>query len=499
MNLTKNILIPIILFITLSCTQKNAYTEKKEVVVTGKIIKHKAENLQLNFIYSQPGIKESTVILDIDSIGNFEYRIESYIPLDATILNRSTNTQVNFIYHPGDSIHLEFEAKAEQLSFLKTVKFSGDGAKTNNQIVDFQILREENNLGYGAINETESYKKEVGDFILEMNALKDKQLKNHRTFIEEFEPTDDAKKWVELFALESYYYFSDKYSWENTDLPDNYFDYTEEILPITTDKLICWTVLEKRITTYSQVNLFQKFEKQYADIDLMNSLTDKTAKTDSLFIKLVKDNSSNSLLNQLVYSGLYKSLFEMNLVDSYLRNQVAIETELNAPFILHPLRESLNKVVNQLEDSKDRTAILLKQMKNTVIAKIFDKILEENEGKVIYVDCWATWCGPCIKEMPDSKKLMTKFKQQDVAFVYMCLDNKEKKWKELLSEFKLDGSQQYLLTNEQTQILQNIMQFSGVPYHILIDKNGQITEKGHNLRPSMQSTEEKIIELIDKI
>ena len=499
MNLTKNILFLVIAFASLSCTRKNAYNDKKQVIITGKIHQFNGDNSKLNFIYSQPGVKESNILLDIDNTGNFEYKFESYVPLDGVLFEKHTYANINFIYHPGDSIHIEFENKNEELSLLKTVKFSGDRAKTNNQIIKFKVLREENNLGYTAINETESYKKKSDDFIIEMNSLKEKQLKIYKTFIEEFKPTEDAKNWAELFALETYYYFSDKYSWENTNLPYSYFDYTKENLPLTIDKIICWTVLEKRIATYSQINLFQKFKEQYPDIHLMNSLTDKTAKTDSLFIKLVKDNPSNSLLDQLVFSGLYKNLFEMNLLDSYQRNQIAIETELNSTFILNPLKESFKKTVNHLKNSKGETIILLEKMKNTAIEKTFNNILEQNKGKIIYIDCWATWCGPCIKEMPDSKKLMSKFRQQDIAFVYMCFDNNEKKWKELLSEFKLEGSQQYLLNNEQSQSLQNVMEFSGFPYHILIDKNGQIIEKGNSLRPSMQATEGKIIELINKI
>ena len=278
MKTNKNILLLIIFFITLSCTKKDTYNVKKEIVVTGRIHQFDRNNTKYNFIYSQPGIKESSVILDIDSTGNFEYKIESYIPLDATISNRNTNAKFHFIYHPGDSIHIEFETKTESLQLLKTVKFSGDGAKTNNQIVNFQISREENNLGYEAINESESNKKNLQDFLDEINLLEERQLKIYSTFVEKYSPTEEAKNWAALFALETYYYFLDVYSWQNNNLPENYFDYSNEIHSLTIDKLLCWKVMEHRISKYTQNKLFRKFGEQYPEIDLISSLIDKQQK-----------------------------------------------------------------------------------------------------------------------------------------------------------------------------------------------------------------------------
>ncbi|WP_308993405.1 TlpA disulfide reductase family protein [Mariniflexile litorale] len=420
------------------------------------------------------------------------------MPLDATISNGNMGVRVHFIYHPGDSIHLEFEAQEKQLSFLKAVKFSGDGAKTNNQIVEFQILREENNLGYEAINESESIKKRLEDFLVEISLLKERQLNTYKTFVEKQHPTNEAKNWTALFALETYYYFLDKYSWNNENLPNDYFDYTKEILPLTLNKLICWKVMENRIMQYNKSILFPKFREQYPEIDLISSITDKIATTDALFIKLVSNHSSNNLLNQLVYSGLYKELISNNMLDSYQRNKVVLETKISEPFIKKSLQETFEKATNNLKSPKEKTTALLQKMKGSPIEETFSKILEDNKGKVIYLDIWGTTCPPCIKEMPASKLLISKFKQQDIAFVYMCIYGNENRWKELLSEFKLDGGQQYRVDDMQRQSLQDLMEFNAIPYYILIDKNGHIVDRGLHLSPSMKYTEDKINELTNE-
>ncbi len=498
MKIINYILILSIFFITISCIQENEFDENKQVVVTGKIHQYNGENAKLYFIYSQPGVKNSKELIDIDSEGNFEYRFDGYIPLDAMILERNTFANINFIYHPGDSIHLEFETNDKQIPLLKTVKFAGDATKTNNQIIKFQILREENNLGYGAINSTESYKNNVDDFIIEMNSVKEKQLDIYKKFIEEFSPTDEAKSWAELFALETYYYFLDDYSYGKKNLPDNYFKYAKEILPLTFDKLICWKVLENRISSYTRTNVFPQFAKQYPDIELGSAFSDSINQTDLLFLNFVLDKSSNKLLSQLVISNIYLSLFEANLLDSYQRNLDVLKTELDASYIFKSLHASYEKVYKFLNSPNELTGDILKKIENTPINETFNKILDNNKGKIIYLDCWATWCGPCKKAMPASKKLMSRFNGKDVVFVYLCIESDEKVWKKLLSEFNLEGGQHYLMNTKQSEFFRDVMKVDGIPYYFLINQKGQLVEQGHHIHPSEKLTEEKITNLLNE-
>jgi thiol-disulfide isomerase/thioredoxin len=59
--------------------------------------------------------------------------------------------------------------------------------------------------------------------------------------------------------------------------------------------------------------------------------------------------------------------------------------------------------------------------------------LSQLRGKVVYLDFWATWCGPCLAEMPASLELRRKFAGRDVVFLYVSLDAQAADWQKYLA------------------------------------------------------------------
>jgi hypothetical protein len=79
---------------------------------------------------------------------------------------------------------------------------------------------------------------------------------------------------------------------------------------------------------------------------------------------------------------------------------------------------------------------------------------------------------------------MKEFSAENVAFVYICINSEEPKWKAMLSKLQL-GGQHYLLTNAQSNAFRNAFAITGVPHYFLIDKQGTIFENGSALRPGV--------------
>ncbi|GAB3419225.1 TlpA family protein disulfide reductase [Niabella aquatica] len=117
--------------------------------------------------------------------------------------------------------------------------------------------------------------------------------------------------------------------------------------------------------------------------------------------------------------------------------------ELKSSYPHSPFYKRLSGRVNELE------TMLSKNLKDENI-RIFDNykavqsiypVIHSLKGKVVYLDVWGTWCGPCKAELQNTPKLKEHFKNKEVAFVYLDMDDDEKDstWKEYIRINELHG------------------------------------------------------------
>lgn len=96
------------------------------------------------------------------------------------------------------------------------------------------------------------------------------------------------------------------------------------------------------------------------------------------------------------------------------------------------------------------------------------------KGKALYVDCWATWCGPCREEMPHMVKLFEYFKNDKrIKFVGMSIDENKKAWEGYIKKEPLIWPQ-YILKGGYNSSFCKEYGVTGIPYFFMIDKSGHI-------------------------
>ena len=101
--------------------------------------------------------------------------------------------------------------------------------------------------------------------------------------------------------------------------------------------------------------------------------------------------------------------------------------------------------------------------------------LTDLKGKYVYVDVWATWCGPCKAEIPYLKEIEKKYHKKNIAFVSVSVDKAKdhNKWKKMIVEKDLKGIQLFADKSWESDFVQGYL-IKGIPRFILIDPNGNI-------------------------
>ncbi|MDB5211483.1 MAG: Thiol-disulfide isomerase or thioredoxin [Sediminibacterium sp.] len=98
--------------------------------------------------------------------------------------------------------------------------------------------------------------------------------------------------------------------------------------------------------------------------------------------------------------------------------------------------------------------------------------LSNLKGKLIYVDLWATWCGPCLQEMPAYEKLKESYKDNpSISFISLSIDDNKDAWKKNMQQRNAQGFQ-WIVDRAKLQPY-NIM---SIPRSILVDKDFHIVE-----------------------
>ena len=113
---------------------------------------------------------------------------------------------------------------------------------------------------------------------------------------------------------------------------------------------------------------------------------------------------------------------------------------------------------------------------NTDSVRSFKEITDRYAGKVIFIDIWATWCGPCKKEMPAMKALEAEYKDnKDIVFMGISVDASKniQKWKDFVIKEQLPGVQ--LFAGDMAgPALSKPYKITGIPRFMLVGKDGSL-------------------------
>ncbi|HLO97472.1 MAG TPA: TlpA disulfide reductase family protein [Fimbriimonas sp.] len=129
------------------------------------------------------------------------------------------------------------------------------------------------------------------------------------------------------------------------------------------------------------------------------------------------------------------------------------------------------------------------QWGQTVLGQIPSK--QEMSGKVLLIDLWATWCGPCRAVIPEMNKWAKKF-EKDLVIVGVS-DEKP----EVIQEFAKATPMNYAVTSDSTKSMSKALGVAGIPHVIVMSKDGVVRYQGFPLQEEDKLTTEKLAQIIE--
>lgn len=217
-----------------------------------------------------------------------------------------------------------------------------------------------------------------------------------------------------------------------------------------------------------------------------------------LLIKKLSEKAPKGIVRDVMLFDFLKARLKENiqLYDSIPE----IATAFSQAYFHHELKtfvEKQRKGNIQVLSQKEKSLTGILHLNNETIENISDvKLLNylaaNFKNKVLYIDVWATWCGPCKKEFELIPDLHKYFKDtKEVVFVNLCLESNTEQWKQTIAKHQIKG-ENYYLDGNASKLFMAENNLSGFPSYLIIDKDGKIHYSVHrpsNLEAAIQDIE----------
>ncbi len=203
------------------------------------------------------------------------------------------------------------------------------------------------------------------------------------------------------------------------------------------------------------------------------------------FLSFIETKTKNKDLADLLKAVYIKSLIE---IPFYWQKH---ERLFNSEVLENVLTREKNNKYSDLIEKASKSFYASQNGKNAYMFEAEDNHgksfnLKELEGKVIFIDTWATWCGPCIEHRPKVLELAKKYKDEDdVVILMVSADSSKDKWLAFLQKENEEAGVNLFIKNGMRTDFGRNYNIKSIPKYILIGKNGKIINS-NLIEPSIE-------------
>lgn len=145
--------------------------------------------------------------------------------------------------------------------------------------------------------------------------------------------------------------------------------------------------------------------------------------------------------------------------------------ELKDPCALAYFTDKNQQLINKIEENKKKTGYTIAKLPEVPADQLVDAIIAQYPGKVLFIDFWATWCGPCKSAMKQAEPVKAALADKGIVYIYLAGENSPlKAWENMIPD--IHGIH-YRMSGEQWTTVCNKYKVSGVPSYLIIGKDGK--------------------------
>lgn len=374
-------------------------------------------------------------------------KIESHAPI---LLIADTRKKTPFFIFPNDTIKAKTDGQTDYILEVN------DPIRRN----ELNFLREVNK---------KLYNNKFSNTMLSHLILVGEQRKNPLKYIDSVEI--NYQKEMELLSL---YKSQNEISETFERLCADYFYYK-----LLNSKIQLIPFKEEFLSLIPEGELVEIFNlyQQLNDDNLIYLDIYKQAATNYLFYLQLKykEDAYEKVLEK--FNGTTKDFLLMSLLRGYANNNQKMLMKSYSTFMndckTQAFRDEILKryehesLIQQSDVDKFLT------LDNSVYS--FEELLKKHEGNTIYVDFWASWCAPCLEEMPSSFKAASTYK--DIVFLYISVDKDINAWSKEAKRLGLDERNSYLLSTGFKSNLAKQLKIQTIPHYVIINSKGEIQNR----------------------
>ena len=441
-----------ILFVSIS-----VYAKSGKISLSGKVNNPSVNTIKITHLNNK-----ELVSAELDKNGDFI--MSAKIEAGFFFLNYGRNTAYIYLY-PKDELSLSFDAN----HFDKTLAFNGKGAERNNYLAKKSVLDQTFTEDLEAF-----YKVDEATYMTNIQNVKQKHLDELNKYtVESFFKNDEEKslEYDRLLSIQNYKSSYKFYLGEDITPSDNFYKSLEKIdLENEEDfkkqpyyRYLVNSIWSKRIDEATDVNGMLK---------VMRSI-----KSQPIFISL-----ANGLYSK-ISSKKERAKDYLDLIKKLTNHKPYIEAS----------EKRYKEVINAKGLTKGDASPIFSY--ESIDGKTIS--LTDLKGKYVYIDVWATWCGPCIKQVPYLKQLEERYHDKAIVFVSISVDKEKVKdtWKQFVVDKQLGGLQLFADKSFDSDFM-NAYAINSIPRFILLDPEGKIIDP-EAPRPSFEKTKTLLDSLLE--